>query len=83
MDPRPPSLYPPTPHQAGALLPPDPAADCYVCLARLGSRGAPAALPCGHSFCGPCAGRWLAGHDTCPTCRFKFAIVDTEAVKEL
>ena len=79
-----PSPPPPPLPQAGAAHPHHPDAECGVCLGRLGERGPPARLPCAHSFCGPCVGRWLAAcHDTCPTCRFRFAAADTEPVKEM
>ncbi len=31
-------------------------------------------MPCGHVFHKECARRWLAEHDTCPTCRTELRV---------
>mmetsp|Transcript_2314 Transcript_2314/g.6602 ORF Transcript_2314/g.6602 Transcript_2314/m.6602 type:complete len:369 (-) Transcript_2314:168-1274(-) len=45
------------------------AESCPVCLEDFGNGRRATTLPCGHAFCEPCLGRWLADHATCPVCR--------------
>ncbi|WVO15276.1 hypothetical protein L204_102932 [Cryptococcus depauperatus] len=50
-----------------------PELECSICSHIL---GAPQTLvPCGHSFCGPCAWKWIESfsNPTCPHCRVKVA----------
>jgi hypothetical protein len=37
-------------------------------------------LPCRHEFCVGCIGTWLAGHVTCPICRWSFPEDQTQLI---
>lgn len=48
--------------------------ECHVCMEPV-AEGSPAlTFPCGHMFHKPCACGWLAGHNTCPSCRMKLGM---------
>ncbi|WVQ81527.1 hypothetical protein IAT38_003651 [Cryptococcus sp. DSM 104549] len=49
--------------------------DCAICSHIMGATQAYAVVPCSHSFCGPCAWRWvkLNSRPTCPTCRVELS----------
>ncbi|KGB76035.1 hypothetical protein I307_03770 [Cryptococcus deuterogattii 99/473] len=54
-----------------------PELECAICSHIL---GAPQSLvPCGHSFCGPCAWKWIktnTNRATCPHCRIEISMTD-------
>ena len=41
---------------------------CGICVDIM---TVPVALECGHTFCYPCIGKWLAQKYSCPTCRLQ------------
>ncbi|GBF93711.1 hypothetical protein Rsub_06814 [Raphidocelis subcapitata] len=52
--------------------------ECAVCTEPLGASQRALGFPCGHEFHEGCAKPWLAGHSTCPTCRFQLSMPGLE-----
>ncbi|EAL20346.1 hypothetical protein CNBF1570 [Cryptococcus deneoformans B-3501A] len=54
-----------------------PELECAICSHILGA--AQSLVPCGHSFCGPCAWKWIKTNNsraTCPHCRIEISMTD-------
>ncbi|GMH37688.1 hypothetical protein BSKO_05561 [Bryopsis sp. KO-2023] len=50
---------------------------CHICMESFNEKSHARELPCKHVFCTQCIFQWLADHDTCPTCRWKYPEEET------
>lgn len=55
---------------------------CSVCIEEFQNEEEIILLPCGHHFHFSCIDPWTQEHNTCPTCRYKMKVTNSEKEKE-